>query len=248
MDAKNTLSPGQARAAEPDPPPAKQSLSQRLYDAMLDRIVRQEFPETSRLPSETALARSFGVSRPVVRVALARLREDGIVTSRKGSGTYVQSRVGNTRVEIPPIDSINQVLKCHEFRAELESVASAAAARNPDRRAIEGIREALSEVQFETGVPHDDASADFAFHLAVSRASGNPYYEFMLRSMRDHLVFAMTLGRQLGIRDPKARIERRRLEHREIYAAIVKADAGLAAQLMRQHITESRRRLLDGGV
>lgn len=248
MDMNRSISPLPTRSDDRASQPATQSLSQRVYDAILDRIVRQEFPEAGRLPSETALARSFGVSRPVVREALARLRDDGIVTSRKGSGSYVQSRVGNARADIPPIDGINQVLKCHEFRAELEPIAAAVAARNPDRTAIDGIRHALAGIQSETGVPHADASADFAFHLAVARASGNPYYDFVLSSIRDHLVFAMTLGRQLGIRDPRARMERRRIEHREIYAAILQGDAELAAQLMRQHITESRRRLLDGGV
>jgi GntR family transcriptional repressor for pyruvate dehydrogenase complex len=246
MDAKNTQHALQVR--DDDPAPAKQNLSQRVYDVMLDRIVREEFPAGGRLPTETALARSFGVSRPVVREALARLRDDGIVTSRKGSGTFLQSRVGKARAEILPIGSINQVLRCHEFRAELEPAAAAAAARNPDRTAVEVIHEALTRVQSETGVPTADASADFAFHLAVARASGNPYFEYMLSSIRDHLVFVMTLGRQLAIRDPQVRIERRLDEHHKIYSAIAEGDTDGAAALMRQHISESRRRLFDGGV
>jgi DNA-binding GntR family transcriptional regulator len=57
----------------------------------------------------------------------------------------------------------------------------------------------------------------------------------------------MTLGRQLGIRDPQQRSERRRTEHQSIYAAIAAGDAGGARDLMRKHIMESRDRLLNGG-
>lgn len=224
-----------------------QSLRDRVYDAVLDKIVRQEFPEAGRLPSEDKLAQMFGVSRPVVREALARLRDDGLVTSRKGSGSFVRSRIGNSKAEIGPIAGVNQVLQCHEFRAEVEGAAAAAAASNPDRSLIHLVEEALSRVQSETGVPHTDATTDFEFHLAVARAAGNPYYEFTMRSICDHLLFAMTLGRQLGIRDPQERTERRRTEHQSIYAAISAGDAPSARDLMRKHILESRHRLLNGG-
>lgn len=234
-------------AALPSPESSpRQSLGDRVYNAVLDKIVRQEFPEAGRLPSEAELARAFGVSRPIVREALARLRDDGLVISRKGSGSYVQSQAAPTRTEIGPIGSVNEVLKCHDFRTELEAGSAAAAATNPDRGLTSLIRDALPRVQLETGDPHTDALSDFAFHLAVAEASGNPYYPFMMRSIRSHLLFAMTLGRQLGIRDPQARHERRQREHQAIYAAIVAGEADNARSLMRDHITESRRRLLVG--
>ena len=42
-----------------------------------------------RLPTEHALAKSFGVSRTVVREAIAQLRNEGIVESRQGIGAFV---------------------------------------------------------------------------------------------------------------------------------------------------------------
>jgi GntR family transcriptional regulator, transcriptional repressor for pyruvate dehydrogenase complex len=40
-----------------------------------------------RLPSETALAQQFAVSRPIVREALVRLRDHGLIKSVRGSGS-----------------------------------------------------------------------------------------------------------------------------------------------------------------
>ena len=119
---------------------SQQTLSESVYNAVLDKIVRREFPEAGRLPSEASLAEVFGVSRPIVREALARLRDDGIIASRKGSGSYVQSRKGGTKVELAPIGSIAQVLKLHEFRADVEAAAAASAAENSNDGACKSLK------------------------------------------------------------------------------------------------------------
>ena len=54
-------------------------LSDRVYDHVLSQIIVGIFPVNSRLPPETRLADQLGVSRPVVREALMRLREDGLI-------------------------------------------------------------------------------------------------------------------------------------------------------------------------
>ena len=51
-----------------------------------------------KLPSEKELAERFGVSRQTVRRALEDLNRDGIVESRKGSGTYAAA-TGRRRTE-----------------------------------------------------------------------------------------------------------------------------------------------------
>ena len=70
------------------------SLADQVYDQLLAKILEEEYPVHSRLPAEELLAQTFGVSRPIVRAALSRLRDDGIVQSRRGSGSYVLRRPG----------------------------------------------------------------------------------------------------------------------------------------------------------
>jgi GntR family transcriptional regulator len=63
-------------------------LSQRIRD-------RVHAPGT-QFPSETDLAAQFGVSRVTVRNALAMLQREGLITRRRGAGTYVTaSKDGN---------------------------------------------------------------------------------------------------------------------------------------------------------
>ena len=98
-------------------------LGDRLSQRMVALIDRGEFSEGVRLPAESELATRFGVSRPVIREALSRLRVMGVIVSRKGSGSYVQKRADRPRematIGFGPLDSLAQVRKCYEFRASL---------------------------------------------------------------------------------------------------------------------------------
>ena len=68
------------------------TLGDQLYDEFFRLIVEGEFPENTRLPAESELASRFGVSRPIVRQALSRLKADGLIVSRRGSGNFVLRR------------------------------------------------------------------------------------------------------------------------------------------------------------
>lgn len=63
------------------------SFVDQVYGQIFGRIMTGHFPVGARLPSEAALSTTFKVSRPVVREALMRLQRDGLVESRKGSGS-----------------------------------------------------------------------------------------------------------------------------------------------------------------
>jgi GntR family transcriptional regulator len=66
------------------------------YYLQLKRIlvadIRAERVEGDLLPSESQLCQRYGVSRTVVRQALAELENEGLVLKVKGSGTFVTGR------------------------------------------------------------------------------------------------------------------------------------------------------------
>src|ERR1041385_6762003 len=71
-------------------PLARHSLFEALADPIEERILAGQLEAGAKLPSEDALSRQFGVSRPVVREALAQLRERDLIETVSGSGTYVK--------------------------------------------------------------------------------------------------------------------------------------------------------------
>jgi len=69
---------------------AAQQVRYRQVVAELRREIAEDgYGSGGRLPSEKALAEHFGVSRGTVRQALAVLRNDGVVTSRRGTRRVV---------------------------------------------------------------------------------------------------------------------------------------------------------------
>ncbi|WP_019874621.1 PLP-dependent aminotransferase family protein [Sporichthya polymorpha] len=78
------------------------TLPQRLAYGLRCAINSGLIPDGVKLPPERDLARGLAVSRSTVTTALDLLREDGLVTSRQGSGTVVrgpsQRHLGSARI------------------------------------------------------------------------------------------------------------------------------------------------------
>lgn len=69
--------------------PLSTDLPTRVFDDLLDRIISGALRSGERLPSERALTEAFGVNRQVVREALKRLAQLGLVAADRGNGNVV---------------------------------------------------------------------------------------------------------------------------------------------------------------
>ncbi|WP_218006221.1 GntR family transcriptional regulator [Nocardia takedensis] len=77
---------------ESDLPQIEEVLPKYLQIAghLRDQIVRGDLPPGAEVPSERELAAAWHVARPTAAKALATLRQQGLVETRRGSGTYVR--------------------------------------------------------------------------------------------------------------------------------------------------------------
>ena len=64
---------------------------QRLIAQIRASITSGEYPLGQAIPSTAALARSTGVSAPVVRRAVGQLQADGILEGHAGKGVFVKA-------------------------------------------------------------------------------------------------------------------------------------------------------------
>lgn len=235
-------------ASPPATPPAfgEAKLSAGIYQRIFETILAGEFAVNARLPSEIDLAQRFGASRPVVREALARLRDDGIIVSRQGSGSYVKRRPDNAVLRFVPVGSIADIQRCFEFRAGLEGAAAALAAERRDADDLTDIEAAFEALEASVREGRLGVDADERFHIAIAKATHNDYYVSVQTSLHAHIVFGMNLLRNLSLLRTAQRLRLVQDEHRAIVDAIAASQPQAARIAMQTHIDNARRRMFDG--
>jgi GntR family transcriptional repressor for pyruvate dehydrogenase complex len=226
------------------PSPARPRRSQQLVADLLDMIQEGVVRPGTKLPTEAALAERFGVSRTVVREAIAQLRAAGVVRSTQGQGTFVLSvpGTGDPAYAPPAPDDLAGVLELLEFRMANEVEAAGLAAFRRTSPQLAQIVTALEQFAGAAGVPAAAVDADFAFHLGIARASGNRHFAALLSALGPG---ALAIPRARLRADASAH-DRALAEHAAIADAIAAGDQLAAAAAMRTHLGNSRVRLSTG--
>lgn len=229
----------------------KPKLAVRVIEALKQRIEVGELQPGNRLPPETALVESFGVSRTVVREAITALAVDGYVEPRHGAGVFVLAReatVSPMRLGTPA-----SLLDCMELRIAVEVEAAALAAVRRSSAQEAAIRDAHKSLHRLAEDERDARTrADIDFHLAVANATNNTCF-IDAAEMLAHRVMPLlrpngeTLDPINGAAEP-AQDEGGRLraiveEHAAILEAISAADPSAARSAMRLHLSNAERRL-----
>jgi len=219
------------------------SLTHRAYDALLGMLEAGSFAENARLPGEESLAKKLGISRPVLRLALERLRTENRIYSRKGSGHYVKPK-GAAPPVIPygALTGIPDVRDFLMFRMtiEMEGAALAAAAGQVNCAGIELAQQRMVHA-FDERRPGIDE--DLAFHIAIARASGNRFYALTMESLADQMRLSVRLIRDLSAQAVDVRREAIISEHAEIAQAIAGHDPERARLAMKAHLVGGMTRL-----
>ena len=222
-------------------------LSDQIYGRVFDEIVSGHYAVGDRLPTEMEISEAWGVSRPVVREALLRLRADGLVVSHQGLGTFVSTQPAPRIRTYARAQDVASYLRCQEVRIALESDAARLAAlrRTDDQlQAIVVAHETFSRSVREGRMV---AEEDLAFHARIVEAAGNDFYPQVLATIHETLLGFMRLTLSLTRTASKQRGERVLDEHRAILEAIRDGDGELARAAMTFHLSQARRRLVDRG-
>lgn len=226
---------------------AASKLGERVYFALLEDIAAGRYAVDGRLPGELRLAKRFGVSRPVLRQALGRLRSEGMLVSRQGAGHFVTRAEERSGMSYGPLHSIPDVQRCLEFRCGLESEAARRAALISDPHSCKTIERAMRLMERESKAGQLSVEADFAFHVAIAQATRNRFFVMTLEALREPVLFGIRLIRSLST---TRHDERRRVvlaEHRLIHEAIRDRQPERAQQAMTRHLEAGIARMFNEG-
>lgn len=229
---------GAARARKP-------KLASVVAESLRQRIGAGEFLPGAKLPSEAKLTSVFGVSRTVIREAIAALAADGIVEPRQGAGLYVMANAASAFSALggSGANKISVALNVLEVRMGIEIEAAGLAAQRRSSSQEAELREAFNEFGrlLASGTP--TGRTDFAFHRAIAKATNNPFYLEVLEALGSRTIpcdvaspwgteSVLTYEYQLGLHE----------EHRAILDAICDQNEDAAREAMREHLSRSQQR------
>ncbi|UUN29982.1 FadR/GntR family transcriptional regulator [Streptomyces sp. FIT100] len=223
-------------------------LADQVAAILAEEIESGRLAEGDKLPTEVELVKQLGVSRTVVREAVSRLRNAGLVEPRQGLGVFVLPR--RTRpldLEAATADATDtkaKVLQIVEVRRAMEGEAASLAAIRAAPDDVARMRQALDAIDAAVASGGDGVDEDLAFHRSIAESTGNTVLVATVRYLGEVL--------RSGIRVTRANEARRgdfieavRQEHHAILAAIETGDAVAARTAARRHMHHAAARLQD---
>ncbi|MFI6595115.1 FadR/GntR family transcriptional regulator [Nonomuraea sp. NPDC050536] len=206
---------------------ARTSLVDAAIEELRGEITSGAWPVGTKIPSESQLAETLGMSRLSVREAVRVLVHAGLLTTRQGDGTYVTA-TDESQVALRRRLDRAAAMDIIDVRRGLDMVAArlAATRRTPEDLAL--MREALErrDAAARTGDLDAFADADVAFHLYVADAAHNPLLTDLYRSMSE------------ALRDSVRNMEQAVLDYDDSHAELLKAvEDGDAARAIGAGVT-----------
>ena len=208
------------------------SLYEQVYHALRSAILTGDLSPGDRLV-ETQLAEWLQVSRTPLREALRQLQQDGLVTADVSGGLRVTTITAADAEEL------------YDCRLALEALAVAGACTHASPEQLEAIATCVAQAEGATANSHGSLSpegllnVDYQFHHLIAESSGNR----RLVSLLDSLFDAMALLRIQTLQQNPNVLDIR-LEHRQIYEAILTRDPDVAVTAITQHLRASKTRVV----
>lgn len=210
------------------------SRTERVERFLTELITSGKLASGDLLPSEPALGKQLGVSRPTIRLALRTLETRGLITIRQGIGAQVTDRTREVAT-----DSISLMLRqagadereMLEIRLMLESQGAAWAAERADGDAIAAMTETIDAMRQDSLSIDQLIALDFDFHLRLHEASKNHALIALVQAIRSVLLDTIADAWEFNPRRD-TRLE----EHARILAAVSAHDPVAARAAMEDHL------------
>lgn len=220
-------------------------LADRVAAILSEEIESGRLAEGDKLPTEVELVKQLGVSRTVIREAVSRLRNAGLVEPRQGRGVFVMPR--RTRpldLEAEASGTKSKVLQIVEVRRAMEGEAASLAATRATPEDVARMRQSLAAIDEAVADGGDGVEEDLAFHQSIAESTGNAVMVSTVRYLGEVMRGGIRVTRANEARRDDF-IEAVRVEHHAILAAVEAGDAEAARAAVRRHMKHAASRLQD---
>ncbi|WP_248928360.1 FadR/GntR family transcriptional regulator [Paenibacillus hamazuiensis] len=228
----------QVQAISPFQRVSPKKMSDFILEQLEEAIILKEFLSEEQLPTERELASIFNASRLAVREALSELERRGLIEKRLGAkgGTFVLPLTKNShrrhRDEIR--HDWDHMQSVFEFRSVIEPEAASLAAQRITKEELEQLRGFVEKSMEDDCSRELFRALDVRLHLAIARASGNPYFEKAVRQIRTKINPALDL---MPYQPSYKTVNYEK--HMALLEALAAKDGAKAKELMREHINST---------
>jgi len=211
-------------------------LSKRVELKIIRLISEGHLKIGDRLPPERELAEAMNVSRHTLRQAIKALENNGLLSCKPGSGTFItENRIEEGTVQPAPtiFAEIPKMTDIFQFRWALEPAIAATCVSNANLADLKHVKKNLDlqAKAMEGGDTETWAQADLDYHLLLARASGNSLFSSVMENL-SHCVAVCVDHSHLN----PARMKLYYQGHLSVYEAILDRNAVQAAFHMQEHL------------
>lgn len=220
------------------------TLGARVAERLLAKIREDDLQPGTRLPSEQNMAEHFGVSRTVIRDAIAMLKAEGLLETRKGSGAFLRRSATSPRTDPLTEQSIQSLLNLIEVREGIEAETAALAAVRRTPAQLADIEYALRRIEEAAAAGLDGVEEDAKLHQCIAVATGNPTWVRFVEMFAEPIRSAVKVTRANEARreDLMRQVQE---EHERIVSAIAARDPDAARAAARAHMEQAARRVRE---
>jgi GntR family transcriptional regulator len=95
---------------------------EQVNEILRERIRSTIYQPGVKLPSESAFASEFQVSRATIRTVLARLENAGLIIRKQGDGTYVNERLNDVNTHLGGLWEFSQLIENSGYQPQIQAV------------------------------------------------------------------------------------------------------------------------------
>jgi len=215
-------------------PEVGSSKFQAILHGIHHLIEQDRLKPGDRLPSERELAERLGAGRSTVREVLRALELLGLITTRRGEGTFLNRHDAHHWVDIPAFYILREERSQQdllEMRLLLEMDAARLAAERVTAEEIAQMSDILEKMEETIRQNQIPVAEDFTFHRQIVSAAKNRLLSRLWHSILQFGQCILPTALSWPGRPLQALAE-----HREVLAAITSHDPDRAAEAMKHHL------------
>ncbi len=246
--------PWDSDTAAPRPVSAR---TRQLADQLFAEIAAGQHSYGTRIPTERALSQQHGLSRNVVRQALAMLEDHGIIQRHQGSGSVVVYRPPvpaepampaaalPAGLDLADLGDITSPLELGVVRSIIEPEIARLAVLNMTARDIQKLKETVAEQDRVTVDGAKFSALDDAFRMQLAKGTHNPLlvaFYALIHLVSSNAGWSVQQRRRLT----PGRIREYKLQNQSLCEAIEGRDIETAVDVVRLSLAEFHQDLMRG--